>query len=187
MRYEGKDYIYWGDHGWDSEGREWRLQLRIPDDQFATVEDVLMNSEVAQGNGEAQERLALLRRIREHGLGDCMICGEHVDEGWWTTDEKHVLCHKHIDHRHRGYLGLIGREQEGVVTVYEVPFEKIEELRGKERERHERKMKWHEDLKAQGKECCTRCGGYGIIEAYRRVNGGVCFDCNGRGWIEGRK
>ena len=28
---------------------------------------------------------------------------------------------------------------------------------------------------------CPRCGGAGIIEAYKHINGGVCFKCNGTG------
>jgi hypothetical protein len=28
---------------------------------------------------------------------------------------------------------------------------------------------------------CTRCGGAGKIEAYRHINGGTCFECNGTG------
>ena len=28
---------------------------------------------------------------------------------------------------------------------------------------------------------CTRCGGLGIIEAYKHINGGMCFECNGSG------
>lgn len=29
---------------------------------------------------------------------------------------------------------------------------------------------------------CGRCGGTGVISQYRRVNGGVCFKCNGQGY-----
>ena len=28
---------------------------------------------------------------------------------------------------------------------------------------------------------CPRCGGSGIIDAYRHINGGHCFQCNGTG------
>lgn len=28
---------------------------------------------------------------------------------------------------------------------------------------------------------CPRCGGSGIIETYRHINGGMCFECNGTG------
>lgn len=31
---------------------------------------------------------------------------------------------------------------------------------------------------------CGKCGGTGMIDYYRPVNGGVCFDCNGAGWVE---
>jgi len=30
---------------------------------------------------------------------------------------------------------------------------------------------------------CGRCGGTGILEQYRRVNGGDCFNCGGTGYI----
>jgi hypothetical protein len=30
---------------------------------------------------------------------------------------------------------------------------------------------------------CGRCGGTGVINHYRRVNGGVCFKCNGLGYL----
>lgn len=31
---------------------------------------------------------------------------------------------------------------------------------------------------------CAKCGGTGMIDYYRPVNGGVCFDCDGAGWVE---
>lgn len=31
---------------------------------------------------------------------------------------------------------------------------------------------------------CGKCSGTGMIDYYRPVNGGVCFDCNGAGWVE---
>ena len=27
---------------------------------------------------------------------------------------------------------------------------------------------------------CNRCGGKGIMEEYRHLNGGACFKCNGQ-------
>ena len=30
---------------------------------------------------------------------------------------------------------------------------------------------------------CGRCGGTGVINHYRQVNGGVCFKCNGLGYL----
>lgn len=30
---------------------------------------------------------------------------------------------------------------------------------------------------------CPRCSGAGIIEQYRRVNGGHCFQCGGSGFL----
>lgn len=37
-----------------------------------------------------------------------------------------------------------------------------------------------EDLAAQVTLECGRCGGRGVIEAFRYTEGGVCFECNGR-------
>ena len=31
---------------------------------------------------------------------------------------------------------------------------------------------------------CGRCGGTGVIDCYRTVNGGECFKCKGKGYTE---
>lgn len=36
-------------------------------------------------------------------------------------------------------------------------------------------------IKAAGQEPCTRCGGLGVIDHFRHINGGQCFECGGSG------
>lgn len=33
---------------------------------------------------------------------------------------------------------------------------------------------------------CPKCDGSGYIECYAHVARGVCFSCNGRGWVNGK-
>lgn len=30
-------------------------------------------------------------------------------------------------------------------------------------------------------DVCEKCGGLGYIDAYKHINGGICFECNGKG------
>ena len=42
-----------------------------------------------------------------------------------------------------------------------------------------------EENKRAAKVCgnCPRCGGFGIINAFKHIEGGVCFECGGTGNI----
>lgn len=174
---------YWGWQGQDKEGREWTLTTVLNQDTIDHLKTV---------DGVPADLIERHEHYLEHGMGTCINCGQELidaceegeEESGWVTDDGQALCHNCIAYRNRQYVGLIDAERDGKVTVYDAPYAKIEELRAEQRAKQEKRRKWHEDLAADGtKECCDRCGGYGIISAYKHVNGGTCFKCGGQGWV----